>query len=422
MKLKIFITVFTAMFLWNCSSDEPMVNITAQETEMQTSPSSRYLSPEEACNEARHMIVELNLSSPSRAKRTTTVYHYTPSSLSRNAERDTMFYVVNFEGGGFALIDANRKAFANTVAISATGTFEENDNPAFQEYAEAYVKIDWDKKYKDPRYELKTVDPNPNPWMFDSEGYQIGVFENTYTHENFINVAWEQGYPYNIYCTPLSEADNNKVSEEYKQHIYMGHGLVGCVPVAIGQICSYNKKPSSIYGRNIDWAAITSSHRIYNLTSSAKDMLAFFLGNIGKPINLKHGLSTGVRIDDTMKCIKAIGYTNASRTSDITKCFNALENKEVVYMQGFGSSSGHAWVVDGYKKHVKTWRRFEKGSSTVSHIIRTEITNYLAFNWGWGSTDHVYYIADGHYDTGVHNQNNENIIFDKNFEYIVNFK
>lgn len=418
---KLLITILVALLSWSCSSDEPIVH---KSEKTSCHPSSRYLSPEEACDVASQTLKGLGLDSHSRTQKEAYAYLYNPKVLSRNGDNDTLFYVVNFNGGGFALILADRKAYVNTIAISGTGNFEKNDNPNMQLYT-ATSLID-SLKWK-PGNGNSPFNPQPgptNPWMIDPDGYQVGYIDTTYTYENFLDVAWGQMYPYNNYCDSLRPIDIDYTVQLGIRHLYRDRGVVGCAPVAVGQICSYNKKPTEIDGRQLDWEGITSFYSIWGLYDyDDRDDIAYLLARIGKKMGVTHGIGTSATEKQITTGLSKLGYSKVSVSSKVETCFDALKDGQVALILGCDDNNkGHVWVIDGYKHFNRQHIRFEKGSSTVYHVYNTENIYYFSFNWGYESNDHVYCLVGSPYKPGGTDANGNEIAYTKSFRYITNIK
>jgi len=67
-------------------------------------------------------------------------------------------------------------------------------------------------------------------------------------------------------------------------------------------------------------------------------------------------------------------------TFTLTEVVNSLSYSRPVYIRSNETSggSGHAWVIDGYRKH-------EYSSSEVYH--------YLNMNWGWDGSSNGFYLT-----------------------------
>lgn len=402
MKLRILVAFLTALLVWSCSSDEPSIKTDSRKI---TGQSSRFISPDEACSVARKSFEDFGFSTYSRSTSSASVYLYNPLSNSRSGG-DTVYYTVNFDGGGFALVLADKNAEVKTVAISETGTFENNLNPAFEDYLSAFV-CDSFKNILKPTYPFKPVypgDDNIGDYYYDEYGNRIKVVEERKTYENYISVSWAQGYPYNVYCDALSDEDVKKVDSFF----YNGRGLVGCVAVAIGQICSYHKKPNIIDDRALYWDNLTKYSNINYLDSQSKDLLAYFLARLGKKMGVNHGISTGATINQAKDCLKKIGYNDVSISTKDEDCFRDIRNGLIVCIFGMNKNKSlrHAWVVDAYKYFSTKY--YDYGSS---NLRKEDVRHYLSFNWGWGSFDHVYCLVGEPYQS-----------FDTGFTYIVNIK
>lgn len=419
MKRFYLLCILSALLICGCTNDADTPTI---KSEKSTEIIDRFYSIEEICDIAINAYKDFGFSCTSRNDIRAYAKPYYPTGMSRNISLDTLFYSVNFEGGGFALILADKYANINTIAISETGTFEDNDNSYLQDYAFRMLP---DSLLKKP-FPPKTITPEPgptDPYIWDENGERTEVTSEVFEYNNYTLTAWDQGYPYNCHCDFLSESDYNRVKAEGKDSYYQGHGLTGCAPIAISQICAYYGLPTQYRGRTLDWDYVTKDSRIH-YQNVINDNILFFISSIGKDMGVTHGYSTSTSFDKIPSLLHSLGFKSAKKTSDINECFEALKKGEVVYMRGDDakSSVGHGWVVDAYKDIKYTYTKYWKGSSN-SRVFKTTHRHFLAFNWGWGKRDdHVYYLAEDPYHTGYYDTSNDEIVFNKNFRYIVNIR
>ena len=426
MKTKFFITLLVTLLCWSCTSEEPVFKTPASR---QTTMPSRYLSPDEACDIARKTLFEMGFSNASRSNKNAVAYLYN-STMSRSLTTDSLLYIVNFTEGGYAVVLADRAAKVNTLAISETGTFEEDINPASEDYMDRMIgRIDSTRLSVNPKYPLKPILSNPDPYIYDKDGFRTEIITDIFEHKNYLPVTWDQFYPYNFYCKKLEKKDS--IAVQSNMQFYKGRCVTGCAPLAVAQICSYYKKPLAYKGRNLDWDNVIANKRI-SYPTPENDNVLYFINAIGQAMDAKYGLSTSTKIDKTLTALHSIGYKNAKISTNVDDCIKSLANGEVVFMRGNASevpNSGHAWVVDAHKDIQYTYRRYQKGSSTYS-VSKIEHYHYLSFNWGFGSETHVYHFVGDPYDTGESaewtdkngNKHNCDLIYDTNFKYIVNIR
>lgn len=417
MKLKIFITVFTAMFLWNCSSDEPMVNITAQETEMQTSPSSRYLSPEEAIQAAIKGFKDYGFDQvSSRSGRNADVYIYSDVQSRVSEIPDSLFYIVNVDGGGFAVVTAERKFDGYIVGISDQSYFDEN-NQNLTFYMSLLSEMYGITNINIP----KPITPFPikpgggGPWgAIDPIGGGQEQYPETSYSDNYgqiLPTQWRQESPYNKFCPELSTWQISQLTE-YGKSVMNGHCAVGCVPIAIGQIAAYYKYPASINGYTMDWDAILKNSVIEYVDNSAQDQIAHLVREIGRKVNASYGISTGARYDDAYYGCRNIGFNGVVKTASLSTCYESIINGNPVAVFGLDKDrqNGHCWVADAYIK--TTYKRY---SESKKDYIVTRYGHKLHFNWGWGG------VSDGYFDT-TDSFKTDNVEYDQTtLQFLVNF-
>lgn len=163
----------------------------------------------------------------------------------------------------------------------------------------------------------------------------------------------------------------------------------GCVVVAVAQIMAYEEYASTMIFNDVTctWAAMKSVHTYpfpnYAGTATGQNQIANFFYELGKPsnCNVTYNTNGSPAVDDNArKTLVNYGYSNATIHHGPTGFTNTLHSivrsqlfsGHPVYCGGMScSSSGHAWVIDGYY-------------AGLYHI-----------NWGWGG------LSDGYYSAGL---------------------
>jgi hypothetical protein len=177
-------------------------------------------------------------------------------------------------------------------------------------------------------------------------------------------LEWGQGPPYNANCPVVtSTACPNGVPSDWG-----GRYLVGCVPLAIGEIIKYH---------------IDKGWKPNVIQSQFGNSIAAFLADIGDQVYVEYGCS-GSGAYSLISVIPAFfhyGYTN-----DIWQYFSpvaveaSLLSGYPVYIRGNTPSgppdynAGHAWVIDGQTE----------GDYYYFHM-----------NWGW------YGLSNGYFNCGI---------------------
>lgn len=303
-----------------------------------------------------------------------------PVTRNGESQADTLMYVFNFEGdNGFAIIAANR-AVDPVLAVAENGNYtygEKTGVENFDFYMDAMV-LELKDRVKPPIFDTLIALPSFKTVEVDEERHC----------DPLVPVNWDQDGVYGAY------ADN---------------GIAGCVAVAMGQIMTYHRHPSSItttYPNNgftqhcgetivLDWERMIAYPFGYEISALMRE--------IGQQVGMDYSNpgSSGAARTAVLSGFKVFGYSCASSLSSyaISPIRSALDEKRPVYVRGTDlQQGGHAWVADGYiytRKGTecyelriiddgfnKPYRDYVKVSSNV---VTTDLVHY---NWGWhGGSD-----------------------------------
>ncbi len=397
MKKQLLFLATVALLLNACnySTVDPIPESVNSEERVQIS--EKYLSPSEAGELARMFMESLEDSvSDTRSsshRHIASVELLGSSAVSRSEEQDTVFYVVDFEEGGFTLVAAERDLCNNVYVYSTTGEFEVEDNPVMEIYLENAIATmpDAPRRSDILKSEAQTralVIPNPDAPIQGEEDINgvpcKYVYKNSHSvKQPLLSTLWHQEDPYNIKCPPIGD--------EY--------AAVGCVAVAIGQICAYYKRPAAIDGNSIDWDTILTLKRHYYEFSIGLNEVADLLHTIGVMADTNYGLEdSGSNIDKAIIAFKKLGYSTVKKTKySPNECVTSVANNNPVFIKGYSKSGdGHAWVVDGYDR-MERWieyYRVDNGELYASYGCGGYI--YLHFNAGQYSMKlNAYYLCSG---------------------------
>lgn len=200
-----------------------------------------------------------------------------------------------------------------------------------------------------------------------------------------ITTHWGQGAPYNNMCP---EVNGDKC-------------LTGCVATAMAQIMNYHKWPqgntaaidaytTSSQGINVtaleastfDWNNMKDEYYNVSTTDAEKEAVAKLMRYCGQAVNMDYGLEASGASTTPVSFSQTFGYSK-SVTRILPQSFtpeelgNAiyeeLENKRPILYSGHSASSGHAFIVDGYKD------------------------SYYHVNWGWNGDSDGYFTLIGDY-------------------------
>ena len=197
-----------------------------------------------------------------------------------------------------------------------------------------------------------------------------------------IQTTWDQTAPFNNLCP--------------------GGSVTGCVATAMAQLMNYWEHPvrgtgshsysHSTYGQQMaifsnafyDWDNMKNSYS-NDYTEAEATAVATLMYHCGVAVDMDYGVNGSsaisqyvpnrmisyFRYSSSMSMLNKSSYTNAQWISMLK---NELNNNRPLYYSGRSSSSGHAFICDGYDDN-----------------------NAFHFNWGWGG------YCDGYYTIGALN-------------------
>lgn len=213
--------------------------------------------------------------------------------------------------------------------------------------------------------------------------------QNSHTDINaLITSEWGQGAPYNAQCPSL----NGETS------------VTGCVATAMAQVLRYSQLPQSecngipaysyeiTYNGNkytptidslppttFDWSAMTDKYTNES-NSTAQEAVAKLMRYCGQSVEMVYSPATSSAITSNalsaltnyFGCDSDVRYLKAEYFSDSAwaeKLYDELLQQRPILLSGQSTSSGHAFICDGYE-----------ASSGFFHI-----------NWGWSGSYNGYF-------------------------------
>ncbi len=301
-------------------------------------------------------------------------YFYVPG-------QETALYVFTFVQGGFVIISADDAAWPSP-GFSLKGDFTyEISSPAFNAWMEGYIKqIEYIRVNK-----LEANDNIRNEWERLTKSDNTEHKSSSKAVSPMLTCTWNQGSYYNAYCPVDSAGPSN-------------HALTGCVATAMAQIMYYYRYPLqgtgshsyyaySSYG-SYGYLSVNFGNTTYhweemvnNIGNKPNDEMAQLQYHCGVSVEMGYGPNaSGASSWNVVGAMKNyFGYSgslqlktkgNYSETQWTQMLVSNLDAGMPMYYHGYSSSSGHAFVCDGYQG-----------------------TDYFHFNWGWGgSYDGYYYV------------------------------
>lgn len=277
------------------------------------------------------------------------------SIVARNLSQDTpLAYVVNFEGGGYAILGADDRQPA-VVAYVPQGTMTVRELIAAQASSdssqEGLAAVRLNAKLLDYLEKIMTGE-------IASENRFAAVPDTRPRFEalewTLMQSQWDQGDPYNASCDPVIGVTPP----------------AGSAAIALGQILIYNierhnmgpqtiKKPfqiSNTPGFTPNWSLLyqTITSKTLTFHPEVRQELADFIHAIGTSIFTQYGQtkSTAETADIQRFLSMVCNYRwVALRTptfDDLKKMVH--ENKLPVIAMDYTSGNKYVWVIDGYKE------------------------------------------------------------------------
>ena len=320
------------------------------------------------------------------------------------------FYIVNFEGGGYAVVPNDKRA-AGVYAYSDKGAFDADGNDGtrlFMKMAEECLENeiylpDSIGEVIPPGYGFVEADTAYEVFWYNGEYCYCVIKESADTVLNLLDTHWDQEIePYNSECFK----DNGE------------QAVVGCVALALGQIMAYHKEPQSYNGHIYYWDDMPWGK--FWIGTDEEYSVAYLLHDIGLALNTKYGTrADGGSLAKTSDCpmvLNKFGYTSDEVKDYVsTDVMRSLDKNRPVYMSGVDESSGdgHAWVATGYRCKTTKVRYYATKDKRVVYN-NTYTMPYLYINWGYLGR------GDGYYYSNVFNVNGRN--YTKNVQMITNIR
>ncbi len=374
-------------------------------------------------------------------------------TASRSMGSDTLLYIVNYANEqGFAVIAANPD-IEPVMAVTEQGSYDPaagSDCPGveiFMTLAQSYVDAasygfagpfpEWRDTVRDdslawggsfinpPGKDTIGIDPNPQPYIPPGGGGGGGQtpMQTKETDEYIwfqkveprVAVRWGQSPPLGEFCRNYT---------------------VGCAPLAIAQVMSYFKHPTSFSGTYKEYSnADHSANEGYHSFTVSWDYVVKHVSNhknngdcscenypqynihgslsrLGCHIGYFSGLKdkdyasdgTHSNLDKTHDALKKYGYSVSDvrdyKSGDSEKIGTGLIIMRGENVSSSNKGSGHQWVLDGVRRYnVKHTVYVRVKDSDPWKVYQQDTYRYHMnhFNWGWDGNyngwfnDNVFY-------------------------------
>ena len=336
-------------------------------------------------------------------------YEYVANPQTRSIdtnEIEVKFHIINFEdNAGFAVVSTDSRT-TDIYAYSTTGNLDLNNaltNSGISIFfANAIPHYQAEIANTTAHIGNTRADITPLPDEDDITSYLVTEYNGEYYYTKYedpvvattqgplLTVEWNQTSPYNYYCP---EVDSISYS-------YDGRAAVGCAPVAMGQIMSYFKHPSSVGNYTFNWDAImyNSSYSYYDFSEEALST-AFLLKTIGLYAGTTYGVSSPTAYNNISTTFSEFGYNFSTSSFDATKVKGSLNSNYPVSTYGVAAIDSidtikyvaHQWVIDGYQIRRRYVTYYYTYSPYEKYTTDYWDTLYYRCNWGWGGKHDGWY-------------------------------
>lgn len=320
------------------------------------------------------------------------------SSTRSDGEVEPYFHIFNFgDNEGFAIMSGDDRV-TPLLALTFKGKLTpdtEIENPGFKI---AYAKMEDYYVEQVSTFSFGgggggnlPIDPGLDPGLeryFEYSDPMIVSHNMPYGH---CQVEWGQEDPYNKYCG-LYELG----FESY----------VGCVPVAVAQLMSIYKYPSSYNGYTFNWNLM--NQYVDNISYDeedypvATDQIARLMQQLGLPENLDvqyevvaPGNGSSAYPEDIPHTLRNFGYTNGGvlRTYNTEEVADELIAGYPVLIGGRTTGdAGHRWLGHGIIEYFQTMYVYN-GYNILVSTVDMDI-KYILCNWGWDGYQDGYYASN----------------------------
>ncbi len=306
-------------------------------------------------------------------------------------ETQTIFYVVNFEEGGWVLVSASNSTVP-VLSYSLLGAYKTEDQKpeAFSYLIESYkdkIVNSIGKELTNSTIKAKWEELLSNSSLKSATSYTPG--DQLLNVSGRGHVRWNQSFNWSGGCSPRY----NDFFPSGGSGCTCDEVPAGCGPVAMGQIMWYWEWPEASSYRTYDWEDMPEY--ISSSTSQADaDEIAHLLDDIGNEVNISElcagSMATVNNIEDAFndefgfeaakKYIKN-DWLYGSAWEDLLR--SEIDNNRPVLYRGDKSdlsTSKHIFVIDGYD---------------------SSDPDYFWFNFGWGYYGNTAYNTSRHYLSSI---------------------
>lgn len=420
MKVKLYLWSIALIFLCACSENEPEVQLNETETNvmnMQVPEECRIDEETALKNAIRHLQLTDN---ESKIERKVKSARRVASNSNRNEKSDnaSYYYLFNFENNeGFAIASADTRDCIDVFVASPEGNLHPQEWSDLGQYS-------FLKELVDNYHAMKVAEANTSSRTIPNKVKRKDPYhrwEYITKLDTLINIGpllptrWRQDSPFNESCNG---------------------NMVGCGPLAIGQIMAYYKYPETVtvagqqYIFDWDEMSLIRTHDDRNTSIQGMRDVADLLHAIGMQAGANYGTEyTSIYFSSVSGVFQHFGYNVLERDGfSLPVLESQLVNRTPVLMRGQPSSGGygHMWVVDGitkfdYEEGYVDPNTHEPVESTVfeDYYYKYSYT-YLWINMGEGEPrNRTLYSYESQMGTNNISLTVNSLIFQNNNSYLM---
>jgi PKD repeat protein len=293
---------------------------------------------------------------------------------STDSKGNPAIFIFNEKDGGFVIVSADKRAYP--ILAYSTSSFVQNDtsewSPSFRAWLKMYsLQIDAMR-----RENYKVEESNSKLWLQLETGKSIFT-KSSKDVSPLLVTTWNQGCGYNALCPVASGGPCGRV-------------YTGCVATAMAQVMRHMEHPSTGIGSqcyttsNYGELCANFADGTYNYAlmtnGSGNSHVAKLMYHCGVSVYMNYSPSgSGAYSHSVVNAWKKffdyknallVGKGNYTESNWTRIIRNEIDNSRPIYYAGFGGSSGHAFVFDGYQN-----------------------TTHFHINWGWGGAYNGYFYV-----------------------------
>ena len=298
-------------------------------------------------------------------------------------EKDTCYYVVQFEPEGWALISADDRV-QPLIGYSDKGLFQKEEAPE--------AALFWLEKRAKEIQVIKSLKGLKRDLNWEAHSLRSDNKENII--KPLIKVNWNQTGVYAKYC-PIDKKGKRS--------------LVGCVAVAMAQVMSVYQYPKAPKGNGVYWKPNESQSTYITLKNEKpydwekimsgadnKDEVARLLYHCGVAVRMKYGadVSTAYMADIREGFIHNFSYRHDSLKHYVKQKSEQLSPNSVIRI----TISDEEWsnmILNELRQGRPTISSFNFNySQHALNVDGFDGVNAFHLNYGWGGASNGYYILD----------------------------